>query len=78
MNFKKMLINFRKKVSGIIPFVYVGKEEIHKYMQYEITMTVCVGRIANQRKLQVRITKYLMCTYGGHMCIRGAFKKFVA
>ena len=33
MNFKKMLINFRKKGdSGIIPFVHVGKEEIHKYM----------------------------------------------
>ena len=35
-----------------------------------------MGRTANQRKvpkmaaikLQVRITKYLMCLYGGHMC----------
>ena len=24
--------------SGIIPFVYDGKEEIHKYMQYEVSM----------------------------------------
>ena len=32
-----MLINFRKKgYSGIIPFMYEGKEEIHKYMQYEV------------------------------------------
>ena len=21
--------------SGIVPFTYVGKEELHKYMQYE-------------------------------------------
>ena len=33
--------------SGIIPFVYVGKEDIHKYMQYEVS----VGRVANQRKV---------------------------
>ena len=33
MDFKKMLINFRKKgYSGNIPFVYEGKEVIHKYM----------------------------------------------
>ena len=37
--------------SGILPFVYVGKNEIHKYMQYEVSMTVCTGRIANQRKV---------------------------
>ena len=50
-NFKKMLINFRKKgFSAIIPFVHKGKEEIHKYVQYEVSMTVCMGRIANQRK----------------------------
>ena len=47
-----MLINFIKKgYSGTIPFVYEGKEEIHKYMQYEVSMTVCVGRIANQIKV---------------------------
>ena len=41
MDFKKMLINSRKKgCSGIIPFEYEGKEEIHKYVQYEVSMTV--------------------------------------
>ena len=51
MNFKKILINFRKKVySGIIPFGYKGKEEIHKYMQYKVSITACVGWITNQRK----------------------------
>ena len=52
MAFMKMLLNFRKKGHrGIIPFVYQGKEKIHKYMQYEVPMTVCMGRIANQRKV---------------------------
>ena len=52
MDFKKMLINFRKKgYSGIIPFVYEGKEEIHKYMQYEIYVIVSTGRTTNQRKV---------------------------
>ena len=54
MNFKKMLIKFRRKgYIGIITFVYIGKEEIHKhkYMQYEVSMTAYVGRIANQRKI---------------------------
>ena len=37
MNFKKIHIDFQKRdCSGIIPFVYEGKEEIHKYMQYEV------------------------------------------
>ena len=40
-----------KGYSGIIPFVYEGKEEIHTYMQYEVSMTVCMGRITNQRKV---------------------------
>ena len=32
---------FQKKgYSGIIPSVYVGKEEIHKNMQYEVSMIV--------------------------------------
>ena len=31
-----MLINFRK--CGIIPFVYVDEEEIHKCMQHEVSM----------------------------------------
>ena len=26
--------------SGIIPFVCAGKEEIHKYMQYKVFMTL--------------------------------------
>ena len=52
MDFKKMLINFRKKgYSSILSFVYDGKEEIHKYMQYEVSMTVSMGRIVNQRKV---------------------------
>ena len=34
--------------SGNIPFMHEGKEGIHKYMQYEVSMTVCMGRIANQ------------------------------
>ena len=46
-----MLINFRKKgYSGIIPFVYEGKEEIHKYMQYEVSVTVCMGRTTKSKK----------------------------
>ena len=38
-----------KDYSGIIPFVYIGKEEIHKYMyiQYEVSMTINIGKIAN-------------------------------
>ena len=52
MNFEKMFVNFRKKgYSGIIPFVYVGKEE----MQYEVSMTAYVGKIANKGT----ITKFL-------------------
>ena len=35
----------------MIPFTLVGKEEIHKYMQYEVFMIVYMGRIANQRKV---------------------------
>ena len=43
---------FQKKgYNGIIPFVYEGKEEIHKYMQNEVSMTVCLGWITNQRKV---------------------------
>ena len=58
MNFKKMLINFRKKgYSGIILLVHVGKEEILKHIQYEVSTTVCIGRIENQRK----VPKWLPC-----------------
>ena len=31
--------------------MYTGKEEIHKYMQYEVSMAVDMGRLANQRKV---------------------------
>ena len=31
--------------------VYEGKEEIHTYMQYEVSMTVCMGRTTSQRKV---------------------------
>ena len=52
MDFKKMFTNSRKKgCIGIIPFVYEGKEEIHKYMQYQVSMTVWMGRTTNQRKV---------------------------
>ena len=51
MDFKKMLINFIKNVTVALFLVYEDKEEIHKYMQYEVSMTVCMGRIANQRKV---------------------------
>ena len=47
-----MLINCSKKgYIGIIPFVCLGKEQIHKYMQYEVSVSVHVGRVANQRKV---------------------------
>ena len=37
MSFKKMFINVSKMgYSGIIPFVHVRKEEVHKYMQYDM------------------------------------------
>ena len=36
---------------GIIAFLYIGRDEIHMYMQYEVSMTVCVGRVSNQRKV---------------------------
>ena len=39
------------RFSCIISFDYVGKEEIHKYAQYEVSMLVYMGRIANQRRI---------------------------
>ena len=54
MNFKKMLKFQKKDYSGIISFVYVGTEKIHAYMQYEVFMSVHMGRIANQRKVPIR------------------------
>ena len=29
--------------SGIVPFTYIGKDEIHKYVQYEAFMTCLYG-----------------------------------
>ena len=50
--FQENVHKFQEKCySGIIPFVCEGKEEIHKYMQYEVSVTVCMGMIANQRKV---------------------------
>ena len=46
-----MLKKFRKGYSSIIPFVYEDNGKIHKYMQYEVSMTVCMGRARNQRKV---------------------------
>ena len=41
VDFNKNAHEFHKKgYCGIIPFVYEGKEEIQKYMQYEVSMTV--------------------------------------
>ena len=37
--------------SVIIPFVYAGKEEKQKYMQYEVSVTAHVDMIAIQRKV---------------------------
>ena len=72
MNSKKMLINFRYGYIDIIPFVYIGKEEIYKYMQYEVSMTVYMGRVANQRKVPKWLPfknytseSLVMCTHGG-------------
>ena len=51
MLFLKNAHKFQKiSYSGIISFVYVGKEEMLK-LWYEVSMTACMGRIANQRKI---------------------------
>ena len=51
-----MLIFQKICYSGIIPSVYLGKEEIDKFIQYEFSMTVHMDRITNQRK----VTKLLL------------------
>ena len=52
MDFKRNAHKFQKICySGFIPFVCVGKEEILKYTQYEVSKTVYMGEIANQRKV---------------------------
>ena len=37
--------------SGIILFVYISKKDILQYMQYEVSVTLYMGRIANQIKV---------------------------
>ena len=54
MNFKNAHKFPKISYSGIIPFVYVGKEEIHTHIQYEVSTPVYMGWIANQRKLKFR------------------------
>ena len=48
-----MLMNKFQEIiqSGIVPFAYVGKDEIHMCMQYEVSTTVYKGKAANQRKV---------------------------
>ena len=36
---------------GFISFMYEDKEEIHKSMQCEVSVTDCIARIAYQRKI---------------------------
>ena len=51
---------------------------MHIQVKDEVSMTIYMDRRAYKRKLpkclqfknlQFRITKYLMCIYGGHVCI---------
>ena len=65
--------------------MYEGKEEIHKYMQYEVSDCL-YGQDSKSKKstkmtaiykLHVRITKYLMCMYGGYRYICVPNMKFV-
>ena len=46
-----MLIILENRLQWYYSFVYEGKEEIHKYMQYEVSKTVCMDRTTNQRKV---------------------------
>ena len=57
--------------------MYVGKEEIHKYMQYEVSVTACVVSIANQRKIPKWLlyknykseSLNILCAYMGDICV---------
>ena len=60
--------------------------KLRSYEQYEVSVTVYMGRIANQRKvpkwlplknLYVRITKYLTCIYYGRIGILILNMKFL-
>ena len=57
--------------SGIISFVYEGTEDIHKCVQYEVSVTVYIGRIVYKRKVPNYKTEShdIMCIHGGHMGI---------
>ena len=48
-----MLINYRTKVAvALLLFcMKVKKRYMCKYMQYEVSMTICMGRTTNQRKV---------------------------
>ena len=50
MNLKKMLTNFRKQVTVEL-FLLCMKVKKKYTSVHEVSMTVSVGRIANQRKL---------------------------
>ena len=58
-------------------FVYVCKEEIFKYMWYEVSMTAYIGRITNQRKALkwLPFENYksellnIWCLHGDYVCI---------
>ena len=67
--FQENAHKFQKKgYSSIIPFMHEGKEDIHKYMQFEVCMAVRMNKLKKGTKMAVRITKYLMCTCGGQRC----------
>ena len=38
-------------MDALVPLVYVGKEEISKYMPYEVSMAAYMDKIASQRKV---------------------------
>ena len=52
MNFHKLQI---KVYIEIIAFVFIGKDEIQKYVQCEVSMTVYMGRVSNQSTKLVAI-----------------------
>ena len=51
MSFKQMFINFRKHVAVILFLLRVGTEEINKYIQYEVSISIYLARVANRRKV---------------------------
>ena len=51
---RKCSYNFSQKIGyrNLILFVYVGKVEIPEKMQNEVSMTIYMGRMTIQRKIQ--------------------------